>query len=93
MRPTDALAGTDWMQAQLNDGAVKLAQVNEDNAERARRHLLCSCDHRRAAHCHYRPGRDCALCMCPRWSPRNPGLSRALSGLLLKFTKKLLILY
>jgi hypothetical protein len=38
----------------------------------ARRPLLCSCSHSRDAHRHYRPGSDCALCDCPRWSPWNP---------------------
>jgi hypothetical protein len=40
--------------------------------KRARRRLLCSCHHDRDAHRHYRPGSDCALCECRRWSPWNP---------------------
>ncbi|WP_211770117.1 hypothetical protein [Kutzneria sp. CA-103260] len=27
----------------------------------------CECGHARAAHEHYRPGSDCALCDCPRF--------------------------
>jgi hypothetical protein len=29
---------------------------------------LCKCGHIRDAHRHYRPGADCGLCDCPRWS-------------------------
>ncbi len=77
MGPADVLVNADWVQAQLNDPDV-LAEVNEDNPKWTRRHLLCSCHHSRDAHRHYRPGRDCALCECPRWSPWNlmPRLAR-----------------
>ena len=70
MGPADVLVA-DRVQAQLNEPDV-LAEVSDDNPKRTRRHLLCSCHHRRDAHRHYRPGSDCALCECPRWSPWNP---------------------
>jgi hypothetical protein len=28
---------------------------------------VCVCGHGRAAHTHYRPGSDCALCNCDRY--------------------------
>jgi hypothetical protein len=28
---------------------------------------VCACGHDRAAHAHYRPGSDCAVCDCSRW--------------------------
>jgi len=28
---------------------------------------VCACGHDKAAHTHYRPGQDCALCDCARW--------------------------
>jgi hypothetical protein len=71
MRPTDVPVGADRVQAQLNDGDAMLADGTEDDPERARRRLLCSCHHRRFAHRHYRPGSDCTLCTCQHWSPRN----------------------
>ena len=74
MVPADVLVDADWVQAQLNDPGVMLAEVNEDNPKRTRRHFLCRCHHRLDAHRHYRPGSDCAVCTCPRWSPRNPVL-------------------
>jgi len=36
----------------------------------APRWVLCRCGHDHDAHRHYRHGSDCALCECPRWSPR-----------------------
>ncbi|MFC0548836.1 hypothetical protein [Kutzneria chonburiensis] len=33
----------------------------------------CVCGHAAAAHEHYRPGSDCALCDCPRFrDPEQP---------------------
>jgi hypothetical protein len=52
-------------------GAPAIAEIDEDKTKRTRRHLLRSCRHSRDAHRHYRPGSDCALCECPRWSPWN----------------------
>jgi hypothetical protein len=74
MGPADVLVDADWVQAQLNDPGVMLAEVSEENPKRARLRLLCGCNHGRDAHRHYRPGSDCAVCTCPRWSPRNPVL-------------------
>jgi hypothetical protein len=74
MGTADVLIAADWVQAQLNDPGVMPAEVNEDNPKRTRRHLRCSCHHRRDAHGHYRPGSDCAVCKCQRWSPRNPAV-------------------
>ncbi len=31
----------------------------------------CRCGHERAAHRHYRAGRDCSRCPCPRWGWRR----------------------
>jgi hypothetical protein len=62
----------------LVDPGVVLAEIDGDEIKGTRRHLLCSCRHSRDAHRHYRPGRDCALCECPRWSPWN--LVTRLSG-------------
>jgi hypothetical protein len=72
MSPADVLADADWVQAQLNDPGVMPAEVDDDGPKWTRRHRLCSCHHRRDAHRHYRPGSDCAVCPCPRWSPPNP---------------------
>jgi len=69
MRRTDVLLNASWVRAQLNDGRLMLAYVNEDNSERASRRLLCSCHHQQYAHRHYRPGSECALCKCQHWSP------------------------
>jgi hypothetical protein len=74
MGPADVLADADWMQAQLNDPGVMPTEVDEDRPKWLRRNLLCSCHHGRDAHRHYRPGSDCAVCTCPRWSPANPVL-------------------
>jgi hypothetical protein len=32
-----------------------------------RNNRVCKCGHDRAAHTHYRPGRDCGLCDCNRF--------------------------
>jgi hypothetical protein len=32
---------------------------------------VCVCGHAQAAHEHYRPGSDCALCDCPRYRRRR----------------------
>jgi hypothetical protein len=77
MGPANVLVDADWVQAQLNDPGAALAEVSADNPKRTRRHLRCSCHHRLDAHRHYRPGSDCAVCKCPRWSPRNPLLRLA----------------
>lgn len=42
--------------------------------------VLCRCGHDRESHQHYRPGSDCALCECQRWSPPT-WLSRLLGRL------------
>jgi hypothetical protein len=39
-------------------------------ALRLRARKLCRCGHDRQAHRHYRPGSDCGLCECPRWTRR-----------------------
>ena len=70
MGRADVLVHTDWVQ-QLNDPGA-LAGINEGNPKQTRRHRLCGCHHGHDAHRHYRPGSDCALCECPRWSPWNP---------------------
>lgn len=47
---------------------------------------LCVCGHDRAAHAHYRPGTECALCAdgsCTRFRP-----STGLSGLLAKLFRR-----
>ncbi|MBT2501644.1 hypothetical protein [Curtobacterium sp. ISL-83] len=31
----------------------------------------CVCGHEQAAHEHYRPGSDCALCDCPKYRRRR----------------------
>jgi len=72
MSPTDVQVNADWLREQSNDGGVMLSGVNEDDPGRARRRLLCSCHHKQYAHRHYRPGSDCALCICPSWSPQHP---------------------
>jgi hypothetical protein len=74
MGPADVLVDADWVQPQLNDPGLMPAPAGEDKPKRTRRHRLCSCHHGRAAHRHYRPGSDCAVCPCPRWSPPNPVL-------------------
>jgi hypothetical protein len=74
MGPADVLVDADWVQAQLNDPGMMPAEADEDKPTWTRRHLLCSCGHKRDAHHHYRPGSDCAVCTCPRWSPPNPVL-------------------
>ncbi|HEV2376407.1 MAG TPA: hypothetical protein VGS19_30080 [Streptosporangiaceae bacterium] len=33
-----------------------------------RRPVLCACGHDRDAHRHFRPGSDCGLCTCSRWT-------------------------
>ena len=58
--------------AHVDDPGVVLAEISEGDMKWARGHLLCSCRHGRNAHRHYRPGSDCALCGCVRWSPWNP---------------------
>jgi hypothetical protein len=68
----DVLVEADRVHAQLNDLGVIPAEAHEDNTPRTRRYLQCSCRHSRDAHRHYRPGSDCAVCTCSRWSPRNP---------------------
>ena len=70
----DVLVDADWVRTQLNDTGAMPAQSDKDNPKGPRRYLLCSCRHRRDAHRHYRPGSDCAVCTCPRWSPPNPVL-------------------
>jgi hypothetical protein len=35
---------------------------------RTGRFPACRCGHQPDAHRHYRPGSDCGLCKCPRWS-------------------------
>jgi hypothetical protein len=86
MSPADLLVDADWVQAQLNDHpGVLSAEIDDDNPRRPHSQLLCNCHHGRDAHRHYRRGTDCAVCMCPRWSPRNPLLwlahrSRSLVG-------------
>jgi hypothetical protein len=72
MRPTDVLVNADWVREQSSDGGVMLADVNEDAPGRGRSHLLCNCRHKQYAHRHYRPGSECALCICQNWSPQNP---------------------
>ena len=72
MGPANVLADADWVQAQLNDPGVIPAEAGQDNPKWTRRHLLCRCHHTRDAHRHYRPGSDCAVCTCPRWSSPNP---------------------
>jgi len=67
-----ALVDPDWVQTHPDDPGVVLAEADRDNIKRTRRPVLCSCRHSRDAHRHYRPGSDCALCECPRLSPRNP---------------------
>jgi len=37
---------------------------------RLRERLRCRCGHQLRAHRHYRPGSDCGLCECPRWTRR-----------------------
>jgi hypothetical protein len=74
MGPADVLVDDDWMQAQLDEPGVMPGRAGKDNPKRTRRRLQCSCQHTRDAHRHYRPGSDCAVCACPRWSPPNPVL-------------------
>jgi hypothetical protein len=69
---TDVLVDADWALAHLDDPGVVPAAAGEDDTKRTYRLLRCSCRHGRDAHRHYRPGSDCALCECPRWSPWNP---------------------
>lgn len=33
--------------------------------------VTCVCGHQQAAHEHYRPGSDCALCDCPRFRKKR----------------------
>jgi hypothetical protein len=77
MGPADVLVDADWVQAHPKDPGVIPAAPDHDNPKRTRRRLLCSCHHGRDAHRHYRPGSDCAVCTCPRWSPPNPVLRLA----------------
>jgi hypothetical protein len=77
MGPADVLVDEDWVQEQLNDPGVMLAEVAGNSAKPTRRHPRCNCHHRRDAHRHYRPGSECAVCNCPQWSPRNPVLQLA----------------
>jgi hypothetical protein len=72
MGRADVLFEADSVQVHLDDPGPTLAEADDKNMNRARRRLLCSCRHSRDAHRHYRPGRDCALCECPRWSRWNP---------------------
>jgi hypothetical protein len=77
MGPADVLVDADWVQAQVDHPDLMPAAAGQDNRKRTRRRLMCSCHHGRHAHRHYRPGSDCAVCLCPRWSPPNPVLRLA----------------
>jgi hypothetical protein len=78
--PADRQRPAGGAPAHLDDPGVVLAKIGEH--QWTRRHFLCSCRHSRDAHRHYRPGRDCALCECPRWSLWNPlGRVRLARGL------------
>lgn len=61
LRAVSALADRSWSGTAGTGGAVKA---------RPGRAVLCRCGHERLAHEHYRQGAECALCDCPRWSPR-----------------------
>jgi hypothetical protein len=72
MGSANVLIDADRSPTHLDDPGVVLAEADEDNIEWTRRSLRCGCCHSRAAHRHHRPGSDCALCECTRWSPWNP---------------------
>jgi len=69
MGHTDVLVNADSVRVDLDDPGAVLAAGGQGGMRWRRRRVLCSCRHSRDAHRHYRPGSDCALCECPRWSP------------------------
>jgi hypothetical protein len=72
MGRADVLTGADRVQTHFDDPGVVPAEAGEGNFKRTRRPPHCGCRHSHDAHRRYRPGSDCALCECPRWTPRNP---------------------